>query len=108
MIGLLGRLEAAATLGQHCPQMTQRRCMPEEDACLAVLAVDPAGRVALREVQRVGGHGHHSRHPPPPFLTGKDKRNLHICLPRSSSKNFTTVLKFHAKSICLLVTFVSL
>ena len=26
MIGLLGRLGAAATLGQHCPQMTQRRC----------------------------------------------------------------------------------
>ena len=24
MIGLLGRLRAAATLGQHCPQMTQR------------------------------------------------------------------------------------
>ena len=23
----LGRLEAAATSGQHCPQMTQRRCM---------------------------------------------------------------------------------
>ena len=22
----LGRLGAAATLGQHCPQMTQRRC----------------------------------------------------------------------------------
>ena len=27
MIGPLGRLGAAATLGQHCPQMTQRRCM---------------------------------------------------------------------------------
>ena len=26
MIGPLGRLGAAATLGQHCPQMTQRRC----------------------------------------------------------------------------------
>ena len=26
MIGLLGRLGAAATLGQHCPQMTLRRC----------------------------------------------------------------------------------
>ena len=27
MIGPLGRLGAAATLGQHCPQMTQRGCM---------------------------------------------------------------------------------
>ena len=27
MIGPLGRLGAVATLGQHCPQMTQRRCM---------------------------------------------------------------------------------
>ena len=27
MIGPLGRLGAAATLGQHCPQMTQRRCI---------------------------------------------------------------------------------
>ena len=26
MIGPLGRLGAAVTLGQHCPQMTQRRC----------------------------------------------------------------------------------
>ena len=26
MIGPLGRLGAAAPLGQHCPQMTQRRC----------------------------------------------------------------------------------
>ena len=26
MIGPLGRLGAAATLRQHCPQMTQRRC----------------------------------------------------------------------------------
>ena len=26
MIGPLGRLEAADTLRQHCPQMTQRRC----------------------------------------------------------------------------------
>ena len=26
MIGPLGRLGAAATLGQHCPRMTQRRC----------------------------------------------------------------------------------
>ena len=26
MIGPLGRLGAAATLWQHCPQMTQRRC----------------------------------------------------------------------------------
>ena len=26
MIGPLGRLGAAATLGQHCPQMTRRRC----------------------------------------------------------------------------------
>ena len=26
MIGPLERLGAAATLGQHCPQMTQRRC----------------------------------------------------------------------------------
>ena len=26
MIGPLGRLGVAATLGQHCPQMTQRRC----------------------------------------------------------------------------------
>ena len=29
MIGPLGRLGAAATLGQHCPQMTQRRCKLE-------------------------------------------------------------------------------
>ena len=28
MIGPLGRLRAAATLGQHCPQITQRRCNP--------------------------------------------------------------------------------
>ena len=27
MIGPLGRLGAAATLEQHCPQMTQRRCI---------------------------------------------------------------------------------
>ena len=26
MIGPLGRLGAAASLGQHCPQMTQSRC----------------------------------------------------------------------------------
>ena len=26
VIGPLGRLGAATTLGQHCPQMTQRRC----------------------------------------------------------------------------------
>ena len=30
MIGPLGRLGAAATLGQHCPQMTQRRCNMHE------------------------------------------------------------------------------
>ena len=30
MIGPLGRLGAAATLGQHCPQMTQRRCIAIE------------------------------------------------------------------------------
>ena len=30
MIGPLGRLWAAATLGQHCPQMTQRRCMESD------------------------------------------------------------------------------
>ena len=29
MIGPLGRLGAVATLGQHCPQMTQRRCTPK-------------------------------------------------------------------------------
>ena len=30
MIGPLGKLGAAATLGQHCPQMAQRRCtLPE-------------------------------------------------------------------------------
>ena len=28
MIGLLGRLGAAATLGQHCPQMSQRPVTP--------------------------------------------------------------------------------
>ena len=27
MFGPLGRLGAAATNGQHCPQMTQRRCI---------------------------------------------------------------------------------
>ena len=27
MIGPLGRLGTAATLGQHCPEMTQRRCI---------------------------------------------------------------------------------
>ena len=31
--------------------------MSEEDACLAVLVVDPARGVALREVECVGGHG---------------------------------------------------
>ena len=30
MIGPLGRLRAAAALRQHCPQMTQRRCMALE------------------------------------------------------------------------------
>ena len=31
MIGPLGRLGAAATLGQHCPQMTQRRCKGQNE-----------------------------------------------------------------------------
>ena len=31
MIGPLGRLGADATLGQHCPQMTQRRCTLVKD-----------------------------------------------------------------------------
>ena len=30
MIGPLGRMGAAATLGQHCPQMTQRRGFSSE------------------------------------------------------------------------------
>ena len=33
MIGPLGRLGAAATLRQHCPQMTQRRCKSSARAC---------------------------------------------------------------------------
>ena len=33
MIGPLGRLGAAATLGQHCPQMTQRRCRKNYGCC---------------------------------------------------------------------------
>ena len=36
MIGPLGSLGAAATLGQHCPQMTQRRCTYMFVACDAV------------------------------------------------------------------------
>ena len=39
MIGSLGRLEAAATLGQHCPQMTQRRCRPYIYEILPLFAV---------------------------------------------------------------------
>ena len=40
MIGLLGRLGAAATLGRHCPQMTQRPGMrPLSSSGAAILQV---------------------------------------------------------------------
>ena len=40
MSGPLGRLGAAATLGQHCPQMTQRPGIPAHfvDACIDLSA----------------------------------------------------------------------
>ena len=40
MIGPLGRLGTAATLGQHCPQMTQRRCISPDDEVEVAPLVD--------------------------------------------------------------------
>ena len=44
MIGLFGRQGPAATLWQLCPQMTQRRCTPEENILMEVLYYSVQGR----------------------------------------------------------------
>ena len=68
MIWPLGRLGAAATLGQHCPQMTQRRCTTNQFASLVAVVgageADPGGQEVGRAghgagqagVQRLTGH----------------------------------------------------
>ena len=52
MIGPLGKQGLAATLGQHCPQMTQRRC---KLAIRPLINVDRTRKSALFVVVRACG-----------------------------------------------------